>query len=324
MALGCRRWRERAASRTGPSSRAGSVRPMSPRSSCNATSSCCPTSAARISERYTSPLKLFEYLAAGRPIVASNLPALREVLTDGINAVLVEPGNAAALASAVERRWPAIPNWQIGWRAGLLPTRRCTAGTRARRGSNRCWSKRGGVRDLSGAPRARPMSGLSRRAAGRDRHRSSAGRAAAAASRAPATSISDRRSTFRRADEVSGRRAARGSSSRDRVAAAAAGGRAAADAAAVPAARARRPHRRSRMRQRTIARVEPRKRRDHGRHRRRAVFRRAGDRRRRLWCWATCAACRLRMAPSPRATRWTCSSTCRARPSARCSAKSGA
>src|SRR4030095_11914090 len=54
-----------------------------------------------ISERYTSPLKLFEYLAAGRPIVASNLPALREGLTDGINAGLVEPGNAAALASAL-------------------------------------------------------------------------------------------------------------------------------------------------------------------------------------------------------------------------------
>jgi glycosyltransferase involved in cell wall biosynthesis len=60
-----------------------------------------PNVRSTISERYTSPLKLFEYLAAGRPIVASNLPALREVLTDGINAVLVEPGNAAALANAL-------------------------------------------------------------------------------------------------------------------------------------------------------------------------------------------------------------------------------
>ena len=61
-----------------------------------------PNVRSTISERYTSPLKLFEYLAAGRPIVASNLPALREVLTDGINALLVEPGNARALASALE------------------------------------------------------------------------------------------------------------------------------------------------------------------------------------------------------------------------------
>ena len=31
----------------------------------------------------------------------SNLPALREILTDGINALLVQPGNAAALAAAL-------------------------------------------------------------------------------------------------------------------------------------------------------------------------------------------------------------------------------
>ena len=60
-----------------------------------------PNVRSTLSERYTSPLKLFEYLAAGRPIVASNLPALREILTDGINALLVEPGNAAALAAAL-------------------------------------------------------------------------------------------------------------------------------------------------------------------------------------------------------------------------------
>jgi glycosyltransferase involved in cell wall biosynthesis len=61
-----------------------------------------PNVRSTISERYTSPLKLFEYLAAGRPIVASNLPALREVLTDGINALLVEPGNAPALAAVLQ------------------------------------------------------------------------------------------------------------------------------------------------------------------------------------------------------------------------------
>ena len=41
-----------------------------------------PNSAGEaISARYTSPLKLFEYMAAGRGIVASDLPSLREVLT---------------------------------------------------------------------------------------------------------------------------------------------------------------------------------------------------------------------------------------------------
>jgi glycosyltransferase involved in cell wall biosynthesis len=56
-----------------------------------------------ISSRYTSPLKLFEYMAAERPIVASDLPALREVLTDGANALLVPADNAAALRQAVDR-----------------------------------------------------------------------------------------------------------------------------------------------------------------------------------------------------------------------------
>lgn len=62
-----------------------------------------PNPRLHTSERYTSPLKLFEYLAAGRPIVASDLAALREVLRDGDNALLVEPGSAAALAGAVQR-----------------------------------------------------------------------------------------------------------------------------------------------------------------------------------------------------------------------------
>lgn len=62
-----------------------------------------PNHASAISSRYTSPLKLFEYLAMGRPIVASDLPAIREVLTDGQTALLVPPGDAVALAAAITR-----------------------------------------------------------------------------------------------------------------------------------------------------------------------------------------------------------------------------
>ena len=61
-----------------------------------------PNTASAISERYTSPLKLFEYLSLGRPIVASDLPAIREVLTDNETALLVPPGDPAALASAAD------------------------------------------------------------------------------------------------------------------------------------------------------------------------------------------------------------------------------
>ncbi len=62
-----------------------------------------PNTPSAISERYTSPLKLFEYMALGRPIIASDLPAIREVLTDGETAILVAPGNPAALAAAITR-----------------------------------------------------------------------------------------------------------------------------------------------------------------------------------------------------------------------------
>ena len=62
-----------------------------------------PNPASAISTRFTSPLKLFEYMAAGRPIVASDLPSIREVLRHEQNALLVEPGNAVALAAGVRR-----------------------------------------------------------------------------------------------------------------------------------------------------------------------------------------------------------------------------
>jgi glycosyltransferase involved in cell wall biosynthesis len=49
-----------------------------------------------------SPLKMFEYMAAEKPIVATRLPTVMEVLKDGVNAVLVEPDNPAALAQGIQ------------------------------------------------------------------------------------------------------------------------------------------------------------------------------------------------------------------------------
>lgn len=50
-----------------------------------------------------SPLKIVEYLAAGRAIVASDLPAIQEVLTDQINAVLVPARDTQAWAFTLRR-----------------------------------------------------------------------------------------------------------------------------------------------------------------------------------------------------------------------------
>lgn len=62
-----------------------------------------PNPASAISSAFTSPLKLFEYMAAGRPVVASDLPSIREVLAHQHNALLVPPGDPPALTAAIRR-----------------------------------------------------------------------------------------------------------------------------------------------------------------------------------------------------------------------------
>ncbi len=50
---------------------------------------------------YFSPLKVYEYMAAARPVVASAIGQLRKVIKSGKNGLLVPPGDAAALAAAL-------------------------------------------------------------------------------------------------------------------------------------------------------------------------------------------------------------------------------
>ena len=52
---------------------------------------------------YASPLKLFEYLAVGRAIVAPRQPNIEEILTDGENALLFDVQDRATLGAAMER-----------------------------------------------------------------------------------------------------------------------------------------------------------------------------------------------------------------------------
>lgn len=52
---------------------------------------------------WASPLKLFEYMAAGRAIVAPDQPNLTEILTHDRDAVLFEAGQPEAMAAAVAR-----------------------------------------------------------------------------------------------------------------------------------------------------------------------------------------------------------------------------
>jgi glycosyltransferase involved in cell wall biosynthesis len=52
---------------------------------------------------YASPLKIFEYMAAGRAIVAPDQPNIREVLSDGETAVLFDPAEPGAMWRAIRR-----------------------------------------------------------------------------------------------------------------------------------------------------------------------------------------------------------------------------
>jgi glycosyltransferase involved in cell wall biosynthesis len=52
-------------------------------------------------ELWFSPLKLFEYMAAAKAIVASNVGQIAEVLEDGYSGLLVEPGSIKVLSQAL-------------------------------------------------------------------------------------------------------------------------------------------------------------------------------------------------------------------------------
>ncbi|MDD1749108.1 MAG: glycosyltransferase [Methanothrix sp.] len=53
--------------------------------------------------RAMSPLKMFEYMAAGRPIVATDFPSVREVLRPEENALLVPPDSPGGIARGLRR-----------------------------------------------------------------------------------------------------------------------------------------------------------------------------------------------------------------------------
>lgn len=58
------------------------------------------TARENISKYYTSPMKLFEYMASKQPIVATDIPSVREIL-DATNAVIVPPDNPEAMAQGI-------------------------------------------------------------------------------------------------------------------------------------------------------------------------------------------------------------------------------
>lgn len=83
---------------------------------------------------WMSPLKLFEYMAAGKAIVASDLPVLREVLTHEGNALLCDPADIEAWCLTLARlRDDALLRRSLGQQALVDLTTHYTWQARARR-----------------------------------------------------------------------------------------------------------------------------------------------------------------------------------------------
>jgi glycosyltransferase involved in cell wall biosynthesis len=57
----------------------------------------------RLEHFYFSPLKVYEYMAAGLPVITSRIGQLVELIHDGVNGILVTPGDPLALAAALEK-----------------------------------------------------------------------------------------------------------------------------------------------------------------------------------------------------------------------------
>jgi glycosyltransferase involved in cell wall biosynthesis len=50
----------------------------------------------------TSPLKLFEYMAAKRPIISTNIPAISQIITNHLDGLLAKPNDIQELAHFVQ------------------------------------------------------------------------------------------------------------------------------------------------------------------------------------------------------------------------------
>lgn len=78
---------------------------------------------------YMSPLKMFEYMASKRPIIASDLPAIKEVLSDE-NAYFVRPSNKDDLIRAIDE---AINDNKEKAKKAFLEVKKYSWGKRAKR-----------------------------------------------------------------------------------------------------------------------------------------------------------------------------------------------
>ncbi|MBI4881992.1 MAG: glycosyltransferase family 4 protein [Planctomycetes bacterium] len=94
---------------------------------------------------FTCPLKVLEYMALGTPVVATDLPALREIVRPGVSGLLVEPDRPEALAAGLGALLADPERAETLRRGALRRVRSLGRERRARRllaflaGSERAW-----------------------------------------------------------------------------------------------------------------------------------------------------------------------------------------
>jgi glycosyltransferase involved in cell wall biosynthesis len=83
-----------------------------------------PIQPTTLNHRLTTPNKLFEALAAGVPVVASDLPGMAPIVRETGCGVLVDPTDPASIAAALREVLATPPDEMAAWRA------RCSAAAR--------------------------------------------------------------------------------------------------------------------------------------------------------------------------------------------------
>jgi glycosyltransferase involved in cell wall biosynthesis len=75
-----------------------------------------PIQPTTLNHRLTTPNKLFEALAAGVPVVASDLPGMAPIVRETACGVLVDPRDPAAIAAALRAVLGTAPDEMAAWR----------------------------------------------------------------------------------------------------------------------------------------------------------------------------------------------------------------
>ena len=74
--------------------------------------------------RFTTPQKLFESIAAGVPVVASDLPGMADVVRSSGTGVLCDPTDPASIAAGIREVLAATPEEAAERRARILAVAR--------------------------------------------------------------------------------------------------------------------------------------------------------------------------------------------------------